>query len=58
MNRFVPALALGAVGMTVTSLISEHALPPVIEVVTFLVLLFATYGVVALVRSARHKARR
>ncbi|MFE9597711.1 hypothetical protein [Streptomyces hokutonensis] len=44
--------------MTVTSLISQHELPPLIEVVTFLVLLFATYGVVALVRSARHKARR
>jgi hypothetical protein len=47
-----------AVAMTITSLITEHTLPPLLEVVTFLVVGFAALGVGALIQASRRKARR
>ncbi|MEV8537444.1 hypothetical protein [Streptomyces sp. NPDC051572] len=58
MKRVVLSVGFMAVAMTITSLITEHALPPLLEVVTFLVVAFAALGVGALIQAGRRKARR
>ncbi|MFG2375990.1 hypothetical protein ACGFY9_31520 [Streptomyces sp. NPDC048504] len=57
MKRVVLSFGFMAVAMTITSLITEHTLPPLLEVVTFLVVAFALLGVTALIQAARGKAR-
>ncbi|UXX95005.1 hypothetical protein N7U49_29195 [Streptomyces sp. AD2-2] len=58
MRRVALALGLGIVAMTISSLITDHALPPLLEVVTYLVVAFAVLGLMALRRTARHKPGR
>ncbi|MDV7221430.1 hypothetical protein [Streptomyces prunicolor] len=57
MKRVVLSFGFMAVAMTITSLITEHTLPPLLEVVTFLVVGFAALGVGALIQASRRKAR-
>ena len=56
LKRMVLSFGFMAVAMTITSLITDHTLPPLLEVVTFLVLSFALFGVMALVQAGRGKA--
>ncbi|WP_327401889.1 hypothetical protein OG194_18100 [Streptomyces sp. NBC_01288] len=58
MKRVVLSFGFVALAMTVTSLITEHTLPPLLEVVTFLVVAFAALGVGTLIQAGRRKAGR
>lgn len=58
MKRVVLSIGFMAVAMTITSLVTEHRLPPLLEVVTFLVVAFAALGVGTLIQAGRRKARR
>jgi len=58
LKRVVLSFGLMAVAMTITSLLTDHALPPLLEVVTFLVMAFALLGVGTLIQASRRKARR
>lgn len=58
MKRAALSLTFAAVGMTVASLVGRHALPPLAEVVAFLVVAFVVLGGMALVRTGWRKVRR
>jgi hypothetical protein len=57
LKRVVLSFGFVAVAMTITSLITEHTLPPLLEVVTFLVVGLALYGVGALIQASRGKVK-
>ena len=57
MKRVVLSFGFMAVAMTITFLITEHTLPPLLAVVTFLVVGLALHGVGALIRASRGKVK-
>lgn len=57
MKRVVLSFGFMAVAMTITFLITEHTLPPLLAVVTFLVVGLALLGVGALIQASRGKVK-
>ncbi|MET9386581.1 hypothetical protein ABZY09_37420 [Streptomyces sp. NPDC002928] len=57
MKRAAVSFVFAAAGMTIASLITRHALPPLVEVVAFLVVAFVATGVLTLARAGWRRAR-